>query len=78
MTMTGSTQVKVTGHNKEASGRVVHYLRPEGAQAGSVEFHGGIFFTDEKGIVPDDTVYNLALTLTSVTQAAPKRAGTGG
>lgn len=63
----GKQIVEVSGHNRETSGRVVHYLRPlTNTAEGQVEFHGGLIVTDEKGIIADGKQFDLTIEATSV------------
>jgi hypothetical protein len=58
--------VEVTGHNREAAGRVVHYLRPIGSSEGDMQFHGGTILTDEKGIIPDGEQFEVTMKFAKV------------
>lgn len=63
----GKQRVEVSGHNRETSGRVVHYLRPlSGTAEGGVEFHGGLIVTDDKGIIEDGKQFDLTIECTPV------------
>lgn len=64
----GKQRVEVTGHNREAPGRVVHYLRRVGNGEGAIEFHAGAYITDEKGILADGEAFDLKVTATPVKQ----------
>jgi hypothetical protein len=64
---TGKAVVEITGHNRESSGRVVHYLRPvSGAGEGSIEFHGGTIITDDKNVIADGKQFELTIKYTPV------------
>lgn len=63
----GKQIVEISGHNRETSGRVVHYLRPVAATGeGQVEFHGGLIVTDEKNIIADGKQFELTIEATPV------------
>jgi hypothetical protein len=60
-------RVTVTGHNRESTGRVVHYLRPEQPAPGSpVELHGAVYITDDKGILEDGTQLEVTISVATV------------
>lgn len=66
MDNTGKVRVIVTGHNKESSGRVIHYLRPVGPASGDIEFHGGVIIGDEKTKYEDDEEFDVTLSFKKV------------
>lgn len=49
----------------------MHYLRPILAGNEQIQFQAGIIVTDEKNIIPDDTVISISLSASSVTAPAP-------
>lgn len=63
---TSKQRVEVTGHNREAAGRVVHYIRRTGDGDGSIEFHAGAIITDEKNIIADGKQFDLKISITPV------------
>lgn len=64
MSGSGKQRVSVTGHNRESSGRVVHYLRSVGAtnNGSALEFHSGVIVTDEKSIIADGTEFDVKVS----------------
>jgi hypothetical protein len=58
------TRYVITGHNREGVERVVHYMRPQTADAQPVVVPGppGMIYTDDAGILADGTVVEIAVT----------------
>jgi hypothetical protein len=75
MAASGETRVVVTGHNRESTARVVHYLRPTSqATDAGMEFHGGVLVTDDQHIIADGTEFNVTTTATAIATATPVQA----